>query len=470
MPATRTEVDALGPIRVPSDRLWGAQTQRALLNFPIGDHRMPRALIHALGLVKQGAARANIALGELDALSKTQQRALVRAAGEVAAGRWDDHFPLVIWQTGSGTQTHMNANEVIANRAIQILGGKLGAKTPIHPNDHVNKGQSSNDVFPTAMHIAAREQLERRLLPALRALAQTLRRRAGAWAHVVKIGRTHLQDATPLTVQQEFSGYVQQLRDAERGLRATVPGLAELALGGTAVGTGLNAHPRMAKLAIAHINAATGLRFVPAPNKFAALAAHDALVSLSGALKTTAGALAKVANDIRWLGSGPRCGLGELRLPANEPGSSIMPGKVNPTQCEALLMVCYAVMSHDVAVTVAGSQGNFELNVSKPLIIHRVLESVALLADACDSFRQRCVAGLDLDRARIAEHVARSLMLVTALTPRLGYDQAARAALHAHEKGITLRESVVASGLMSAAEFDRVVQPARMTKPRAPAR
>jgi fumarate hydratase class II len=468
VPRTRLETDSFGAIAVPADRLWGAQTQRSLQNFRIGGQTFPPPFLHALGVVKAAAAVANVELGELDMLSRREQRALVQAAREVAAGRLDAHFPLVVWQTGSGTQTHMNANEVIANRANQILGRPLGSKAPIHPNDHANRGQSSNDVFPTAMHVAAAQQTRHRLLPALDALAAALARKAAKWRSVVKIGRTHLQDATPLTVGQEFSGYVQQLRDAGRAVRAALRPVLQLALGGTAVGTGLNAHPRFARLAARHIAAATRLPFTSAPNKFAALAAHDALVFLSGALKTAAGALTKLAEDIRWLGSGPRCGLGELRLPANEPGSSIMPGKVNPTQCEAMLMVCMAVMSNDAAIGLAGSRGNFELNVCKPLLIHRLLESIDLLADACDSLRVHCVTGLEIDAARIRQLVDRSLMLVTALTPAIGYDRAAEAAEHAHRHGTSLKESVLALGLMSAAEFDRAVQPQRMLGPRLP--
>ncbi len=462
----RTESDSFGPIDVPRDMLYGAQTQRSRQNFKIGGHRFGRPLIRALGIVKKCAALANVELGELAMLGKREQKALLQAADEVIAGKLDEHFPLVVWQTGSGTQSNMNANEVIANRAIQILGGALGSKKPIHPNDHVNRAQSSNDVFPTAMHVAAAEQVVHRLLPALAALEQELAARARAWKRVVKIGRTHLQDATPLTVGQEFSGYAQQLKDARRALKAALPGVFELALGGTAVGTGLNTDPRYAALVAKAIAAETRLPFKSAPNKFAVLAAHDALVFLSGALKTAAAALMKIANDIRWLGSGPRCGLGELRLPENEPGSSIMPGKVNPTQCEAMTMVCVQVMGNDAAVAFAGAQGNFELNVFKPVIIHNVLESIRLLADACDSFRENCVAGLELDRARVEELTRRSLMLATALNRHIGYDAAAKAAKNAHHKGITLRESVVELGLMSGAEFDAAVVPGEMVGPK----
>ncbi|HVS11716.1 MAG TPA: class II fumarate hydratase [Planctomycetota bacterium] len=466
MGTTRTESDSFGPIEVPAEALWGAQTQRSKENFRIGGHTFTRPFIRALGTVKKCAALANIELGELDMLGEQERAALLRAAQEVVDGELDEHFPLVVWQTGSGTQTNMNANEVIANRAIQLLGGELGSKRPIHPNDHVNRSQSSNDVFPTAMHVAAAEQCARRLLPVLEALAGALDAKASAWRDVVKIGRTHLQDATPLTVGQEFSGYVQQLRDAQRAVRSALEGVYELALGGTAVGTGLNTHPRYAELAARKIAEAIGLPFVSAPNKFAALAAHDALVFLSGALRVAAVALMKIANDIRWLGSGPRCGLGELKLPENEPGSSIMPGKVNPTQCEALTMVCVQVMGHDAAVGFAGSQGNFELNVYKPLIAHDVLESIALLSDACDSFREHAVLGLEIDRERIERLMRESLMLVTALNRHIGYDNAAKVAKKAHAEGKTLRQAVVELGLMTGEEFDRAVVPAEMVGPR----
>jgi fumarate hydratase class II len=463
---SRNESDSMGKIAVPDDALWGAQTQRSRENFRIGGHTFPRALIRALGVIKKCAALANIELGELDMLSAREREALLAAAGEVIAGELDRHFPLVVWQTGSGTQTNMNANEVIANRAIQRLDGELGSKRPIHPNDHVNRAQSSNDVFPAAMHIAASEEVEKRLLPALAALASALEEKRKAWNDVVKIGRTHLQDATPLTVGQEVSGWVQQVRDAERAIRATLVGVHELALGGTAVGTGLNTHPRYAELVARKIAAETGLAFVSAPNKFAGLAAHDALVQLSGALRGTAVALMKIANDVRWLGSGPRCGLGELKLPENEPGSSIMPGKVNPTQCEALTMVCVQVMGNDVTVGIAGSQGNFELNVYKPVIVHNVLESLALLSDACDSFRENCVVGLELDRQRVQSLMLQSLMLVTALNRHIGYDNAAKVAKKAYQEGTTLREAVIALGLMSGEQFDRAVIPSEMVGPR----
>ncbi|HTF90943.1 MAG TPA: class II fumarate hydratase [Planctomycetota bacterium] len=465
--STRTESDSFGPIQVPDDALWGAQTQRSRENFKIGGHTFPRPLIRALGVVKKSAALANIELGELEKLSKKQQKALLDAADEVIAGQWDAHFPLVVWQTGSGTQTNMNANEVISNRAIQILGGELGSKQPIHPNDHVNRSQSSNDAFPTVMHVAAAEQVVGRLLPALEALEIVLAQKSARWKKVVKIGRTHLQDATPLTVGQEFSGYVQQVRDAQRAIRATLPAVYEIALGGTAVGTGLNTQPKYAKLVALKIAAETGLPFKSAPNKFSALAGHDALVFLHGTLRVTAAALIKIANDLRWLGSGPRCGLGELRLPENEPGSSIMPGKVNPTQCEAMTMVCVQVMGNDVAVGIAGSQGNFELNVYKPLIIHNLLESIRLLSDACDSFRERCVEGLELNEARVGELMNQSLMLVTALNPSIGYDNAAKAAKKAYHDGTTLKAAVLALGLLSSEAFDKAIRPADMVAPKA---
>ena len=463
---SRTETDSMGPIEVPDEALYGAQTQRSRENFRIGGQRFPRAMIRALGVVKKCAAQTNLELGELSMLSEGEQQALVAAADEVIAGELDGHFPLVVWQTGSGTQSNMNANEVISNRAIQMLDGELGSKRPIHPNDHVNRSQSSNDAFPTAMHVAAAEQAVHRLQPAIDALEQSLQRKQAEWHDLVKIGRTHLQDATPLTVGQEISGWVQQLRDARRAIDTALGGVYELALGGTAVGTGLNTHPEYAVRVAARIAAETGLPFVSAPNKFSGLAAHDALVYLSGALRGCAAALMKVANDVRWLGSGPRCGFGELRLPANEPGSSIMPGKVNPTQCEAMTMVCVQVMGNDAAVGFAGSQGNFELNVFKPVIIHNVLQSITLLADACDSFRARCIDGLEVDRQRVGRLMGKSLMLVTALNRHIGYDNAAKVAKKAYQDGTTLREAVVALGLMSAEEFDRAVVPSQMVGPR----
>jgi fumarate hydratase class II len=456
----------MGPIEVPSEALYGAQTERSRQNFKIGGHTFPRAMVRALGVVKKCAALANIQLGELDSLSEEQRAAMIQAADEVIAGDHDEHFPLVVWQTGSGTQSNMNVNEVISNRAIALLGGELGSKDPVHPNDHVNRAQSSNDTFPTAMHVAAAEETAKRLMPALAALEASFRSKGEEWAEVVKIGRTHLQDATPLTVGQEVSGWAQQLADAQRNLQVALPSVYELALGGTAVGTGLNTHPRYAELSAQEIASETGLPFVTAPNKFSALAGHDALVFLSGALKTCAVALMKIANDVRWLGSGPRCGLGELKLPANEPGSSIMPGKVNPTQCEALTMLCAQVMGNDATVGFAGSQGNFELNVFKPVMIHNVLESITLLADGCDSFRSNCIDGLELDAERVDSLMRDSLMLVTALNRHIGYDNAAKVAKKAYAEGTTLVEAVVDLGFMTADEFEAAVIPVEMTGPR----
>ncbi len=462
---TRTETDSFGPIEVPDDRLWGAQTQRSLQNFKIGGQTFTRPMIRALGLVKKCAAKANVALGELDGLDKKQQKALLQACDEVIQGKHDDHFPLVVWQTGSGTQTNMNANEVIGNRAIQILGGVLGSKKPIHPNDHVNRSQSSNDAFPTAMHVATAEEVHHRLLPAIETLELAVDKKAKAWRKIVKIGRTHLMDATPLSLGQEVSGWAQQLKDARRAIRATLPGLHELAQGGTAVGTGLNSDPRFAELFAQKVAEETSLGFVSAPNKFSALAGHDAIVFLSGALKTAAVALIKIANDVRWLGSGPRCGIGELVLPENEPGSSIMPGKVNPTQCEAMTMVGAQVIGNDAAIAFAGSQGNFELNVYKPVIVHNALGSIRLLADACDSFRENCIAGLEVDKKRVDELLHRSLMLVTALNRHIGYDNAAKVAKKAHHEGTTLREAAVALGVLTGEKFDAVVRPETMIEP-----
>jgi fumarate hydratase class II len=456
----------MGPIEVPNECLYGAQTQRSRQNFKIGGQTFTRPMIRALGVVKKCAALANIELGELDMLEQEQRGALLQAADEVIVGKLDNHFPLVVWQTGSGTQSNMNTNEVISNRAIQLLGGELGSKTPIHPNDHVNRAQSSNDAFPTAMHIAAAEETVNRLLPALQALETSLKAKGEAWSDVVKIGRTHLQDATPLTVGQEFSGYVRQLKDVRRAIKASLPAIFELALGGTAVGTGLNTDPRYAELVAQKIAEETSLAFVSAPNKFSALAGHDALVYLHGTFKVAAVALMKIANDIRWLGSGPRCGLGELKLPANEPGSSIMPGKVNPTQCEAMTMVCTQVMGNDVTVSMAGSQGNFELNVYKPVMIHNVLESTRLLSDACDSLREKCIDGLELDAERVDTLMRQSLMLVTALNRHIGYDSAAKVAKKAYEENTTLVEAVVALGLMTAEEFEAAVVPGEMVGPR----
>ena len=459
---TRVETDTMGPIEVPADRYWGAQTQRSLQHFRIGGDRFPREMIRAVGILKKACALVNRDLG---LLPEEKARAIVRAADEVIEGKLDDHFPLVVWQTGSGTQTNMNANEVIANRAIELLGGQLGSKKPVHPNDDVNKSQSSNDTFPTAMHIAAVEQLRGRLLPAVRRLRDTLDEKARAFADIVKIGRTHLQDAVPLTLGQEISGWVSQLDHALRHLEAAMPHLSELAIGGTAVGTGLNAHPEFAERAAKKIAELTGHPFASAENKFEALAAHDALVAAHGGLKTLAASLMKIANDVRWLASGPRCGIGEITIPENEPGSSIMPGKVNPTQSEALTMVCAQVLGNDVAVNVGGASGNFELNVFKPLIIHNVLHSVRLLADACESFEEHCARGIEPDRERIRQHLEQSLMLVTALAPRLGYDRAAAIAKKAHREGLTLKEAAVALGYLTAEEFDREVRPERMVRP-----
>ncbi|MBP7146859.1 MAG: class II fumarate hydratase [Acidobacteria bacterium] len=459
----RIETDSLGQVEVPQERYWGAQTQRSLENFPIGGHRLGRPMIRALGLVKKAAALVNAELGLLPA---DKARAIAAAADEVIDGRLDENFPLVVWQTGSGTQSNMNANEVIANRAIELLGGEIGSKKPVHPNDDVNRCQSSNDAFPTAMHIAVAEEVERTLLPALGHLERALAAKAGEFADIVKCGRTHLMDAVPLTLGQEFGGYAAQVDGAARHLRGCLPALLELAQGGTAVGTGLNAHPEFAARFAAKVAELTGLPFESAPDKFAALASHDPLVACSGALKTAAAALMKIANDVRLLGSGPRCGLGELILPANEPGSSIMPGKVNPTQAEALTMVCAQVFGNDVAVNIGGMSGHLELNVFKPVIVHNVLESTRLLADAARSFADRCVAGIEPNRARIAELVERTLMLVTALNPVIGYDNAAKVAKKAHAEGTSLKEAAVALGLLTAEEFDRHVRPETMLGPR----
>ncbi|HWP66673.1 MAG TPA: class II fumarate hydratase [Candidatus Limnocylindria bacterium] len=459
----RIETDAMGAIEVPADRYWGAQTQRSIAHFAIGGERMPIEVIHALGLLKKACALANEQLGVLD---REAAALIVRAADEVASGQLDDHFPLVVWQTGSGTQTNMNVNEVIANRAIELAGGVRGSKKPIHPNDHVNRSQSSNDVFPAAMHVATASALVQRLLPAVRALRDALDAKAAVFDRIVKIGRTHLQDAVPLTLGQEFSGYVAQLDAAIDGIERSLPPLYELALGGTAVGTGLNAPPEFGARATAIVAELSGLPFTLATNAFAALAAHDALVAAHGAVRTLAVALTKIANDIRWLASGPRAGLGELILPANEPGSSAMPGKVNPTQCEAMTMVCCQVFGNDVAVTVAGSQGQFELNVFKPVIIRNVLHSIRLLADACVSFRVFCVEGIRADEARIATLLEQSLMLVTALVPHLGYDRAGEIAAKAHAEGTTLKAAAVSLGYLTPDEYDRLVRPADMIRPR----
>ena len=460
---TRTETDSFGPLEVPADRLWGAQTQRSLLNFPIGWERQPAAIVHALGVIKRACAEANRERGALDARIAD---AMVEAATEVAEGRLNDHFPLVVWQTGSGTQSNMNANEVIANRAIQILGGTVGSKEPVHPNDHVNMAQSSNDTFPTAMHIAAATTARDVVLPGLTKLAEALEAKSAAFEGIVKIGRTHTQDATPLTLGQEFSGYAHQARSAIDRVQSTMPGILELAQGGTAVGTGLNAPRGWGETVAAHIAEITGLPFRTAPNKFEALAAHDAVVEMSGALRTVAVSLYKIANDIRLLGSGPRCGIGELRLPENEPGSSIMPGKVNPTQVEALTQVCAQVMGNDAAVGFAGSQGHFELNVMKPMMAYNVLQSMQLIGDAASSFTDSCVAGIEADEARIDDLMRRSLMLVTALAPEIGYDNATKVAKTAHANGTTLREEAVRLGFVDEETFDRVVRPEEMVGPR----
>lgn len=462
MSEKRTETDSMGEIDVPADRYWGAQTARSLQHFSIAFDKMPRSMIRAMGVLKAASAEVNADLGKLD---RSLADAIVRASKEVIEGKLDDHFPLRVWQTGSGTQSNMNANEVIANRAIEILGGTLGSKTPVHPNDHVNMSQSSNDTFPTAMHIAAAEEIVHQLLPSVRALRHALAAKVDEFSQTIKIGRTHLMDAVPLTLGQEFSAYVAQLDADIARIEGTLPGLYELALGGTAVGTGLNAPPEFGEMAAARIAERTGLPFVTAPNKFAALAAHDALVNSSAALRTLAVSLTKVAEDLRLMGSGPRAGLAELRLPANEPGSSIMPGKVNPTQCEAMIMVCIQVLANDSAVAIAGSRGILELNVCKPLIIHNFLHSAMLLSHACDSFRKYCVEGLEADRERIVRYVEDSLMLVTALTPLIGYDKAAEVAKKAHYEGSTLREAALALGYLTLEEFDRAVRPGDMTHP-----
>ena len=463
-PEVRIEEDALGEVAVPAEHLWGAQTQRARLNFPIGGERFRwgRPVIRALGILKKCAALAN---GELGQLPPAKADLIVRAAEEVIAGAWDDEFPLVAFQTGSGTHSNMNANEVIANRAIQLAGGVVGSKTPIHPNDDVNRGQSSNDVFPSAMHIATVEQIEDVLVPALRELRDALDAKSRAYAGVVMVGRTHLQDATPLSLGQVISGWVAQLDQAIDGVRRAVSGLQALAIGGTAVGTGLNAHPRFGEVAARKIAQATGRPFVSAPNKFAALSAHDAMVDASATLRTLAGALMKIANDVRWYASGPRAGIGELRIPENEPGSSIMPGKVNPSQCEALTMVVVQVFGNDQTVAFAGSQGNFQLNAYKPIILHNVLESIGLLADGCRSFTERCARGIEPNTTRIKEHLDRSLMLVTALSPHIGYEKAAKISLTAHREDLSLREAALRLGYVTAEQFDRWVRPEDMTRP-----
>jgi fumarate hydratase, class II len=459
---TRTETDSMGPIAVADERYWGAQTQRSLENFRIGEDRMPREIIHALATIKKASALVNRDLG---LLPDDKARLIVAAADEVLRGDHDGEFPLVVWQTGSGTQTNMNVNEVIANRAIELAGGVRGAKHPIHPNDDVNLSQSSNDVFPAAMHVAAAGRVTAHFVPAVTRLRDTLDAKARAFADIVKIGRTHLQDATPLTLGQEISGWVAQLDHGLAAVRAALPGVFELALGGTAVGTGLNTHPAYAVRVAAKLAKLTGQPFVTAPNKFAALASHDALVGLHGAVKLLATSLMKIANDVRWLASGPRSGLGELVIPENEPGSSIMPGKVNPTQCEAMTMVCAQVMGNDVAISIGGASGNFELNVYKPLIAHGVLQSLRLLGDACASFDEHCARGLMPNRAEIDRKLHGSLMLVTALAPHIGYDKAAKVAMHAHATGTVLRDAAIALGYVTGEEFDRWVRPEDMVAP-----
>jgi fumarate hydratase class II len=458
---TRLETDSMGEIEVPADKYWGAQTQRSLLHFNIGDDRMPREMIRAFGILKKAAALVNEELGKLP---PEKAKLIVEACDEVIEGKLDGHFPLRVWQTGSGTQTNMNANEVISNRAIELAGGVLGSKSPIHPNDDVNMSQSSNDTFPTAMYIAGAERLNK-LIPEVQKVHDAINAKAREFKDVVKIGRTHLQDATPLTVGQEMSGWASLVESDVERLRMSMPGLLELAIGGTAVGTGLNSHPEFGERAARKIAELTGLPFKSHKNKFAALSAHDEIVFASGALKTLAASLMKIANDIRWLASGPRCGLGELVLPENEPGSSIMPGKVNPTQSEAMTMVAVQVFGNDAATTFAGSQGNFELNVFKPVMIHNFLHSIRLLHDACRGFVEYCIAGIELNRAQIEEYVKDSLMLVTALNPHIGYDKAAKVAKNAHKKGISLRESAVELGYLTAEQFDSYVKPEEMTHP-----
>ncbi|MCH8033902.1 MAG: class II fumarate hydratase [Bacteroidetes bacterium] len=460
----RMETDSMGEIKVPVDKYYGAQTARSLMNFKIGGERFPREIIRALGVLKKAAALTN---KELGILSSEKVKLIVKAADEVIEGKLDEHFPLVVWQTGSGTQTNMNSNEVIANRAIEIAGGELGSRKPIHPNDDVNKAQSSNDTFPTAMHIAAVEEIHRRLIPMVTKLRDALQKKSEEFKNIIKIGRTHLMDATPLTLGQEFSGYVQQLTNGLERIDAALPRLYELALGGTAVGTGLNTHPEFAVKAAKNIAEISGLPFITGRNKFEGLAAHDALVEFSGVLKTLAVSLMKIANDIRLLGSGPRCGFGELDLPANEPGSSIMPGKVNPTQSEALTMVCAQVMGNDVAVNIGGATGHFELNVFKPVIIYNVLQSIRLISDACESFTDNCVVGIEANEKNINKHLTESLMLVTALNPHIGYDNAAKIAKKAHAESKTLKEVAVELGLLTEEKFDEVVRPEQMIGPKA---
>ena len=460
MGEVRIEADTMGELEVPADRYYGCQTARSLINFDIGQDTMPRGVVRAFGILKQAAAKVNADLGQLD---PDVSKLIIAAAEEVINGSLDDHFPLRVWQTGSGTQSNMNTNEVIANRAIEMAGGIMGSKSPVHPNDHVNRAQSSNDTFPTAMHIASAESFAHDLIPNLTSLRDTLAVKSEEWKDVVKIGRTHLMDAVPLTLGQEVSGWVSQLDADVRRLEFALEDLHELALGGTAVGTGLNTHPEFAKRVAAAIALKTGMPFVSAPNKFAQLAAHDAVVAASGALNTLAVSLMKIANDVRWLGSGPRCGLGELSLPANEPGSSIMPGKVNPTQSEALTMVCCQVMGNHVAITIGGSQGNFELNVFKPMMIHNLLHSAEILSDSMRAFREKCVEGIVPNESVIKDHLENSLMLVTALNNHIGYDKAAKIAKQAHEEGTTLRKAALELGYLTNEEFDQWVRPEEMT-------
>ena len=463
MSNTRTETDSFGPLEVAAAKYWGAQTQRSLGNFKIGGETMPLSMVRALGIVKMAAAKANMTLGNLE---KEIGDAIVDAAGEVAEGKWNDHFPLVVWQTGSGTQSNMNANEVISNRAIEMLGGTLGSKTPVHPNDHCNRSQSSNDTFPTAMHIAAAEDVANKLVPALQHLHAELEKKVAAWQDIIKIGRTHLQDATPLTLGQEFSGYATQIRYGIERVQQSLPRLLALAQGGTAVGTGLNAKPGFAEAFAEEVAAYTGLNFITAENKFEALAAHDAFIEMSGMLSTIAAGLFKIANDIRLLGSGPRSGLGELSLPENEPGSSIMPGKVNPTQCEAMTMVCAQVIGNHSTISFAGSQGHMELNVFKPVLAYNLIQSIHLLADASISFADNCVTGIEPNRENITALMERSLMLVTALAPKIGYDNATTVAKTAHKKGSTLRDEAVGLGFVTNEEFDALVRPEDMISPK----
>ena len=463
MKKTRTETDSFGPLEVPAEKYWGAQTQRSLGNFKIGGETMPLALIRALGIVKLAAAKTNMKLGQLE---KKIGDAIVLAAQEVAEGKWDDHFPLVVWQTGSGTQSNMNANEVISNRAIEILGGEIGSKSPVHPNDHCNQSQSSNDTFPTAMHIAAAEEISLKLLPAIKYLQDHIQKKVEMWQDIIKIGRTHLQDATPLTLGQEFSGYSKQICYAVERIEQSVPRLLSLAQGGTAVGTGLNTKPEFAEAFAEEVKGFTGLPFETAENKFEALAAHDGFVEMSGMLNTVAVGLFKIANDIRLLGSGPRSGLGELSLPENEPGSSIMPGKVNPTQCEAMTMVCSQVMGNHTTITFAGSQGHMELNVFKPVLAYNLIQSIKLLTDACTSFADNCISGIEPNRENITSLMERSLMLVTALAPKIGYDNATTVAKTAHKNGTTLKEEAIALGFVTEKEFDQIVRPEEMIKPK----